>query len=90
MRVEECMTRKAICCGPDDDVEWAMELMREHQVRRIPVVDDQRRILGIVSMADVGCRCDVEAGKMHETLRQISEPNPEASKPRAKAATRQA
>jgi CBS domain-containing protein len=46
-------------CGPDDDVAAAMETMRARQVRRLPVVDDEGRLQGVLSLYDLlvhGCR----------------------------------
>ena len=54
--VADVMSRTLYTCGPNDDVEQAIKTMEEHQVRRVPVVDDQRRLLGIVAQADVATR----------------------------------
>lgn len=61
---------------PEDTIEYVMELMAEHQVRRIPVVgDDDRRLVGIIALADiareVGPRDPAEVVKL---LEEISEP----------------
>jgi len=48
------MTRDIVCCGPRDHVEFALLLMREHRVRRIPVVDHQHRIGGMLTFANLG------------------------------------
>jgi CBS domain-containing protein len=39
-------------CGPEEDVEDAIALMREARVRRLPVVDGEGRLVGILSMTD--------------------------------------
>jgi CBS domain-containing protein len=87
MQVKDCMTDVVIACRPEDDVEKALELMRENLVRRIPVVDKENKLQGMVSMADLVRRGKLEAGKTQDTLRKISEPTSEASKPRAQAHT---
>src|SRR4051812_3782796 len=51
--VRECMTSAPICCGPNDDLQYALLLMREHHVRRIPVVDKEARICGMISFANL-------------------------------------
>jgi len=61
---------------PEDTVEYAMNLMSEHQVRRTPVVGDgDRRLVGIIALADVarevGSRDPAEVVKL---LEAISEP----------------
>ena len=84
-RVEECMTSAVVSCSSQDAVEKATELMRENQIRRIPVVDEQRRLVGIVSMADVVGRANVKTTETHETLKSVSAPSGEPSKPRARS-----
>jgi CBS domain-containing protein len=84
-QVHECMTAVVVSCSPQDSVEKATELMRENQIRRIPVVDEQRRLVGIVSMADIVGRANVRTAETHETLKSVSAPTTEPSKPRAKS-----
>jgi CBS-domain-containing membrane protein len=47
------MTRDLVACGPEDTLEDCEALMQKHQIRRIPVVDNQRRCIGIVAQADI-------------------------------------
>ena len=54
--VEEIMTDNLFTCKESDDIEKALKLMQEHQVRRIPVVDNQDHLLGIIAQADVANR----------------------------------
>jgi len=81
--VKDAMTRTLICCLPEDQMQKALDLMRENQVRRIPVVDQQGTLQGIVSMADVLHRADVSSKETHETLKKVSEPSDISSQPRA-------
>ena len=46
------MTRDVICVPPDRSVEECMELMTEHRVRHLPVVD-RGRVIGLVSIGDL-------------------------------------
>jgi CBS domain-containing protein len=55
-KVEAVMTRKVVTCRADDDVQKALDAMSEHQLRRIPVVDNENGILGIIAQADVATR----------------------------------
>ena len=57
-KVEEIMTRNPITCHPNDDLQVALDAMAQHQIRRVPVVDDQGRISGIIAQADVATRTD--------------------------------
>jgi len=71
-KVEEVMTRKLVTCRADDDVEKAMKAMGQYQLRRIPVVDDNMKLVGIISQADVATRVDVPE-KTAEVVREISQ-----------------
>jgi CBS domain-containing protein len=81
VRVRDCMSERVVSCHPEDDVKKVSQLMADNQVRRIPVVDEDGGIVGIVSLADITQRGMTD--KSGETLREISEPSGEASKPRA-------
>ncbi len=54
--VDEVMTRNPVTCRQEDDVQNAMSLMTEHKVRRIPISDENERVVGIVSQADIATR----------------------------------
>jgi CBS domain-containing protein len=71
-RVEEVMTRKLVTCRADDDVESAMSAMAQYQLRRIPVVRDNMKLVGIISQADVATRVD-EPEKTAEVVKEISQ-----------------
>ena len=51
--VRELMTDDVICARDSDDVEDVASKMSEAQVRRLPVIDDQERLCGIVSLGDL-------------------------------------
>jgi CBS domain-containing protein len=70
-KIEEVMTTGVQTCNPDDDVSNVLKLMEHHHVRRIPIVDDQDRLVGIIAQADVATRID-EAEKTHEVVEEIS------------------
>jgi CBS domain-containing protein len=84
-QVHECMTATVVSCAPQDSVDKATELMRQNQIRRIPVVDEQHRLVGIVAMADIVGRANVRTTETHETLKTVSAPTKEPSKPRARS-----
>jgi CBS domain-containing protein len=71
--IEEVMTRDLVTVGPDDDVERALNAMEEHQVRRIPVVDGDGRLVGIIAQADIAARM-VAPAKTAEVVERISQP----------------
>jgi CBS domain-containing protein len=53
IRVGDAMTTKLFTCREEDDLREAHDTMREHQVRRVPVVDDNGRLAGLVSLSDL-------------------------------------
>jgi CBS domain-containing protein len=71
--VKEAMTSSPAACRPDDDVEQALTLMAERQVRRMPVVDSAGRLLGIIAQADVATRVNRDT-RTGELVEAISEP----------------
>jgi CBS-domain-containing membrane protein len=68
----------------------ATELMRENLVRRLPVVDENQTIQGMVSMVDLLRRAEPDTTQAHETLKKISDPSLEPSKPRGRSRRRTA
>lgn len=70
--VEAVMTRQMVTCRADDDMQKAMDAMAEHQLRRIPVVDDDNRIVGIIAQADVATRVD-QPEKTAKMVKEISQ-----------------
>lgn len=74
-KVAEVMTRQVVTCLTDDDLQKALGAMAEHQLRRIPVVDQDHRIVGIIAQADVATRLD-EPEKTGEMVKEISQNHP--------------
>ena len=83
--VEACMTTAVVTCAPGDAVAKATELMKENQIRRVPVVDEHGALQGIVAMADLVERAELKATETHETLKRVSVPTEAPSKPRARS-----
>jgi CBS domain-containing protein len=71
-RVSEIMTTDVITCRVDDDAHEAVRLMEKHQVRRIPIVNDNGQLAGIVSQADVATRMK-EPRQTAEVVKEISQ-----------------
>lgn len=71
--VREVMTPRLSFIFDDQDVREAADVMAEHQVRRLPVLDRQKRIVGIISLGDLS-RSPQPVDVKAETLRQVSEP----------------
>jgi len=72
-QVEDVMTYEVITCRATDDVQKAVDAMAQHQLRRMPVIDGDHRIVGIISQADVATRVE-ESEEIAEMVKEISQP----------------
>ncbi|HEX5129711.1 MAG TPA: CBS domain-containing protein [Usitatibacter sp.] len=70
--VEDICSDDVVCVRPEQSTAEAAELMSEHQIRRLPVVDDDDRLMGIVSLGDLAVKEGRDA-RSGDTLEQISE-----------------
>ena len=73
--VSDIMTGEVEFATADQDTAEVMRVMGDKQIRRMPVVDQDRRLIGIVSIADLALR---QPGHIDTTVREISEPSMEA------------
>jgi CBS domain-containing protein len=73
-KVEAVMTHKVVTCRANDDLQKALDAMAEHQLRRIPVVDNENKIVGIIAQADVATLID-QPEKTAEMVKEISQAN---------------
>ena len=78
IRVDEVMTEQVSACSPDTDIREALKIMRQNQVRRLPIIDAvERRLAGLLSLNDVALKAQSEgdaelsARDVEETLRAI-------------------
>ena len=70
--IDDIVSDDVICATPDMSTAEAEELMGEHQIRRLPVVDEDENLIGIVSLGDLAVKENRDA-RTGETLEQISE-----------------
>ena len=74
-RIREAMTRNVAAVRRDDSLDDVERLMAEQQVRRVPVVDEDGRILGIIAQADLAREQGAVGSKdFGRVLEKISEP----------------
>jgi CBS domain-containing protein len=69
--VKEVMTKNVITCFKEDDLQRAMDAMADYQLRRIPVLDNGNRIVGIIAQADIATRLD-QPEKTASVVKDIS------------------
>jgi CBS domain-containing protein len=70
--VRELMTNDIVAVRIDDDVDEVAVRMSEAQVRRLPVLDENQQLCGIVSLGDLSQRSDDDAAE--QALEGVSEP----------------
>lgn len=70
--VSEVMTDDVVWCVDTDSVDEVLQQMADAQIRRIPVVDADRQLVGIVALGDIALEEDDD---VDETLRDISMPS---------------
>ncbi len=72
--VNACMTPNPVCCHPEDDIETALQLMREKRVRRLPVVDEKMQLLGMISISDFVRSEKADMQVVYGALKEICAP----------------
>jgi CBS domain-containing protein len=70
--VRDLMTNDLVCARIDEDVEEVANKMSEAQVRRLPVVDEQERLCGIVSLGDLARDADPDTAE--QALEGVAQP----------------
>src|SRR5262245_49032139 len=75
-RVRDIMTRAVFYCFEDADVSEAADLMRQKQVRRLPVLNREKQLVGIVSLGDLAVETGDEllVGHALQGISEISAP----------------
>jgi CBS domain-containing protein len=70
--VRDVMSEGVYYCFEDDDAHVAGDVMAEHKVRRLPVLNRDKRLVGIVALADLA-----RGGAVESALREVSESMPD-------------
>ena len=71
IHISEVMSGRVYACSPDDNVKDALETMQSAQLRRLPVVDDDRSLRGILSINDVVLHSAKGRSKKHVSHRDV-------------------
>ena len=74
-KISDIMTCKVCCCKEDEEIEQAEKLMSENQIRRLPVVDENNKIIGIVTLGDLCMKENVNTEQVCQTLENICKTN---------------
>lgn len=73
--VRDVMTPQVLYCFDDEDIEHVAQNMGEHQVRRLPVVNRDKRLVGIISLADISH--STSTGTTGKAVADITQPGGE-------------
>jgi CBS domain-containing protein len=65
LHVGEVMTRDIITISPDTEIDDIQETMRSRKIRHLPVIGENGRLVGLVSMGDINCWC------VHQQAQQL-------------------
>lgn len=68
--VESIMSRELVACRQEDSIEKAQQLMAENKKSRICCVDDDGKLVGVISLSDIAQH--EEPGRASETLKHVS------------------
>lgn len=68
----DCMTKPCITISQNASMVDCCHLLEQHQIRRVPVVDEAGRCCGIIAQADIAQKMDQMAA---EVVRQVSQPS---------------
>jgi CBS domain-containing protein len=72
-KVSEVMTPEVLYCFEDQDVSEAAKIMQDKQIRRLPILNREKRLVGILSLGDMA----VQSGEqkiVSATIKEVSEP----------------
>ncbi len=72
--VADCMTSNVVYCYTDDPIEKVIQIMREKQIRRVPIVDQNTSCVGIISQADLLAHASEMIDDIISMLQKISIP----------------
>ena len=70
LKARDVMTKGISWCRADDALTDAVHLMEEKKIRRLPVIDDDKRLVGMLSLGDVSQAADAELAD--EVLRAVA------------------
>ena len=70
--IQKFVTLDPVTCRDGENIDKCEHAMQEHKVRRVPIVDGERQVIGIVSQADIALKDRPE--KVSRTVAEISRP----------------
>jgi CBS domain-containing protein len=69
LTAKDVMTKGVVCCSDTDKVRDVLHIMEEKQIRRVPVIDENEQVIGMVSLGDIS---KAAPGKAREILQAVA------------------
>ncbi len=57
-RISEIMSKNIINISQEENIDGALKLMKDNNIKRLPVIDKEKNLVGIVTMTDIAANCD--------------------------------
>jgi len=86
-RVEEIMSRDVLSCGKRDSLQRAFTKMQSGKVRRLPVLDRNNQLVGIISLDDIVRSGDLAAAPLVKGIRRVLESSRRRTKHHARSSS---
>jgi CBS domain-containing protein len=72
-RVRDVMSKELLFCYDDEELDDAAAKMSDSQVRRLPVLNREKRLIGVISLGDIAQATDDDGTRSGETLSKVTE-----------------
>jgi CBS domain-containing protein len=69
--VSQIMTTKTCCCDANCDIEEAERIMEDEQIRRVPVIDSNKKVIGILTLGDIATNETIDEKEVCDTIEGI-------------------
>jgi CBS domain-containing protein len=72
--IRDLMSKEVLYCYEDDDMDEVSDEMAELQIRRMPVLNREKRLVGVISLGDIAQAADGDLARSATTLNGVSQP----------------
>ncbi len=72
LKAQDCMSSPAVTVSEDSSIDEICQVMEDHRIRRVPVIDETGRLCGIVAQADIAVKSG-SPHRVHEVVRHVSQ-----------------
>jgi CBS domain-containing protein len=70
VKVRDVASKQLVTIDPQQDLDEGLRMMAKHQVRRLPVIEEDGRLVGVVAQADIARECESHTGQLVEEIPQ--------------------